>query len=158
VRILDGAGRTSDDVEYDGGWMVAGASLARLDPELPSEDPASWIPGRPPSPGVAPEPLPDAAQFIQVSAPMGPRGPFLLTFAEPLRQGFLRIYRTDGRRVFELEGGALAGRTQVVWQRQGRSGRPLPPGLYLVVLEGRSWREDAPVARHTTLSWTAPRD
>jgi hypothetical protein len=77
----------------------------------------------------------------------------LLAFEEPLREARLRIYRMDGSLVFQIDGAALDGRREVAWPRRSPLGEPLPPGVYLLHLAGRVWRDDRAVDVRTSVAW-----
>jgi hypothetical protein len=154
VRLVDAAGRTSEDVPYAGAWVVDGASLERLDLDLPAEERTTWVPAIDGTPGDwrssfgAP-----SADFVTVAVPAVGGAPCVVTLAAPLRDGCLRLYRLDGRRVAAACGDALSGRTRWVWDRRDAGGDELPPGLYLLDLEGERWSDGRTVRARTVVGW-----
>ena len=143
VRVLDEAGRTSDDVGYGGDWAPAALSVERVSVEIASADPAAWsaaplgpTPGR--RNGAARE-LAAFRGFLQIEPPLvssSTPGPVLLRLADPLRRGALTVHAVDGRLVRRFSGAALAGRRWLLWDGRDEAGEHLPPGLYLVSVAG----------------------
>ncbi len=144
ITLVDGDGRTSDSVAYEGDWSRAGHALTRLGLDLPSSERQSWVPAAPATPGRGPEQV-VGAPFLSFAEPVGPEGPLLMQLAEPLSGGVLRVFDLAGRCVFERRAGALAGRTQLTWDRRQAHGGLRPPALYLMELTGRRWRDSRPV-------------
>lgn len=143
IRILDDAGRTSDDVAYTGDWAPAGVSVERVSVELASADPAAWsasplgpTPGR--QNGAAREFAP-GSEFLRVEPAVlapGARGPVLLWIAVPLRDGAVAVHAMDGKLVRRFSGAAFAGRRFILWDGKDEGGGQLAPGIYLVSAGG----------------------
>ncbi len=143
VRVVEEAGRTSDDVAYAADWAPPGVAVERLSPELPSTDRAAWAaapagasPGRPN--GVALH-VETVRGFLRVEPRIvraGAGNAVLLQFGGPLRRGVLAVHASDGRLVRRFAGEALAGRRLVAWDGRDERGNALAPGLYLVSLAG----------------------
>jgi hypothetical protein len=143
VRVLDEAGRTSDDVGYGGHWAPAALSVERVSVEIASADPAAWsaaplgpTPGR--RNGAARE-FTASRGFLQIEPALvsaRDAGPVLLRLADPLARGALTVHAMDGRLVRRFGGAALAGRRWLLWDGRDDAGEELPPGLYLVSVAG----------------------
>jgi hypothetical protein len=155
VRVIDAGGRTSDDVPFAASWLEAGASIVRLAFDLPSEDRASWIPEIGGSPGRLADPAPRSGDgFISITRPAARGGPLILHLATPLRSGRLRIHALDGRRIAEVTGASISGRSRWVWSGCDDAGETLPPGLYLFDLEGETWHGEQAVSVRTATWWS----
>ncbi len=145
IRVVDDAGRTSDDVAYSGDWAPAGISVERLAVDLPSDDPGAWTAApfgaTPLRENGAARTITSSGGFlrmepgvVQAQAP----GLVLLELAERLRSGALTVHAMDGRLVRRFAGPALAGRRLIVWDGRDEAGDPLRPGLYLVTVQGEA--------------------
>lgn len=143
IRVVDEAGRTSDDVAYSGDWAPVGISVERLGADLASSDPGAWTAApfgaTPLGENGSARKITGTSGFLRIE-PIVARapapGPVLLELAERLRSGALTVHAMDGQLVRRFAGPALAGRRLIVWDGLDEAGEPLPPGLYLVSVAG----------------------
>jgi hypothetical protein len=143
IRVVDEAGRTSDDVAYSGDWAPVGISVERLAADLASGDPGAWTAApfgaTPLRENGSARKITGTSGFLRIE-PIVARapapGPVLLELAERLRSGALTVHAMDGLLVRRFAGPALAGRRLIVWDGLDEAGDPLPPGLYLVSVAG----------------------
>lgn len=150
VVLRDGTGSPVDSVAYLSRWLgSAGQSLERIDPAGSSLLAANWSPSDDPT-GATPlrlnslSPRPEDIDQGALIVPSGPVIPGVTGGARiswhlerPARLA-LEVFDLDGRSVRllrPLEEASTAGR--VVWDGADEAGRVCPPGLYLVLLEGR---------------------
>jgi hypothetical protein len=149
IHLVDGAGRTSDDVAYAGSWAAAGVSVERLSTAMPSEERGAWTSA---PAGATPGRVNGAArEFAPVHVPIlvdpavrrsASPAPVLLRLAAPLRSGAITIHAVDGRLVRRFQSAEVTGRRWIHWDGGDADGVPLPAGVYLVSLAGE---RDPPV-------------
>ncbi len=143
IRLVDAAGRTSDDVAYAGSWAGAGVSVERLSAAIPSEERGAWTSA---PAGATPGRVNGAArEFTPIHVPIlvdppvrrtTQATPVLLRLEAPLRSGAITIHAADGRLVRRFPSAEVAGRRWLHWDGGDTDGAPLPAGIYLVSLAG----------------------
>jgi Lamin Tail Domain/FlgD Ig-like domain len=143
IHLVDGAGRTSDDVAYASSWAAAGVSVERLSPAIPSEERGAWTSA---PAGATPGQANGAArEFMPVHVPIlvdppvrrtAQATPVLLRLEAPLRSGAITIHAADGRLVRRFPPAEVAGRRWLHWDGGDMDGVPLPAGVYLISLAG----------------------
>lgn len=169
--VVRHAGTTLDSVRYRPAWHrpelrdPRGVALERRDPALGAHVPGAWsssldpsggTPGRPNSLTLAADAAPTGPGIRATPSPFDAEQGTVVRFALAAEAGVarVRVFDAGGRAVRTLEEGALVGRTQpgeVVWDGRDDAGRPLPVGIYMLVLEavdlegGRTEAYRAPV-------------
>jgi hypothetical protein len=157
VVLRDASGAVLDSMAYHERWLAgAGRAIERLDPAGSPLLPANWSPSDDPSGGTplrlnSLSPRPDEIGQGELIVPAAPFRPGV---AGGARIGWhldrpatlaLEVFDLDGRpvrRLRPLEAASTVGR--VVWDGADDAGRLCPPGLYVVLLEGRLDGEMAP--------------
>jgi len=150
VVLRSAAGAVLDSLVYQARWLGgAGRSLERIDPAGSSLLAANWSPCDDPL-GATPlsinslSPRPDEIDRGELIVPTAPITPGVNGGARiswhldrPARLA-LEIFDLDGRSVRllrPLDDASTVGR--VIWDGADDAGRRCPPGLYVVLLEGR---------------------
>ena len=144
IHLVDGAGRTSDDVAYAGSWAAAGVSVERVSAAIPSEERGAWTSA---PAGATPGKVNGAArEFTPIHVPIvvdppvrrvtQATTPVLLRLQAPLRSGAITIHAADGRLVRRFPSPEVTGRRWLQWDGGDMEGVPLPAGVYLVSLAG----------------------
>jgi len=157
IVLRDATGAVLDSMTYQERWLaLAGRALERIDPAGSSILPSNWSPSDDPT-GATPLRLNSLAprpEEIEQGALIVPGAPFRPGISGGARIGWhlekpatlaIEVLDLDGRpvrRLRPLEAAATVGR--VVWDGADDVGRVCPPGLYIVMLEGRMDGDTAP--------------